>query len=63
MSEVEGGAAVELGELGLRPGEADLEASNFPGPTFTLGFFDASDEVVADLGRAGPLGGVRTTEH
>src|SRR5215469_14670267 len=52
------GAAVDLGELVFGAGEADFEAFGFAGPAFTFGFGDAGDEVVADLGDPGPLGGV-----
>ncbi len=52
------GAAVDLGELVLGAGEADFEAFGFAGPAFAFGFSDAGDEVVADLGEAGLLGGI-----
>jgi hypothetical protein len=52
------GAAVDLGELVLGAGEADFEAFGFAEPAFVFGFGDAGDEVAADLGDAGPLGGV-----
>jgi hypothetical protein len=52
------GAAVDLGEFVLGAGEADFEAFGFAEPGFAFGFGDAGDEVVADLGDAGPLGGV-----
>jgi hypothetical protein len=52
------GAPVDLGELVLGAGEADLESFGFAGPAFAVGFGDAGDEVVADLGDAVPLGGV-----
>jgi hypothetical protein len=52
------GAAADLGELVFGAGEADLEAFGFAEPAFAFGFGDAGDEIVADLGDAGPLGGV-----
>jgi hypothetical protein len=52
------GAAVDLGELVFGAGEADFEAFGFAEPAFVFGFGDAGDEVVADLGDAGTLGGV-----
>src|SRR5215469_16901231 len=52
------GAAVDLGELVLGAGEADFEPFDFAEPSFAFGFGDTGDEVVADLGDAGPLGGV-----
>jgi len=57
-----GGAAgvdlVHLGELLAGGGKADLQALCFTGPAFALGFADAVDQVVADLGQPGSLGGV-----
>jgi hypothetical protein len=47
------GAAVDLGELVLGAGEADVEAIDFAEPAFSPGFGDAVEEVVADLGDAG----------
>ena len=35
-----------------------MESFDFAEPAFAFGFGDAGDEVVADLGDAGPLGGV-----
>ena len=52
-------APVDLGELVFGAGEADLEAFDFAEPAFAFGFGDAGDQVVADLGEAGPLGGIR----
>src|SRR5260370_29677830 len=49
------GAPVDLGELVLGAGEADLESFGFAEPAFAAGFGDAGDEVAADLGDAGPL--------
>src|ERR1700739_5011511 len=53
------GAPVDLGELVLGAGEADLEFFGFAEPAFAVGFGDAGGEVVADLGDAVPLGGIR----
>jgi hypothetical protein len=52
-------AAADLGELVLYSGETYLEPFHFAEPAFSLGFVDAGGEVVADLGQAGFLGGVR----
>ena len=49
------GSPVDLRELVVGSGEADFEAFDFAEPAFALGFFDAGDEVVADLGDAGTL--------
>jgi hypothetical protein len=51
--------AVDLSEFVLGSGEADLESFDFAEPAFALGFGDAGGEVVADLGEAVALGGVR----
>jgi hypothetical protein len=51
-------APVDLGEFFLGSGEADLEALDFAEPALAVGFGDAGYQVVADLGDAGPLGGV-----
>ena len=50
---------VDLGELVLGAGEADLQAVDFAGPAFAFGFGDAVVQVVADLLEPGALGGVR----
>jgi hypothetical protein len=52
------GAPVDLGELVVGAGEADVEAFDFAVPAFAFGFADPGGEVVADLGDARPLGGV-----
>jgi hypothetical protein len=52
------GVAVDLGELAFGSGQADVQAFDFAGPAVALGFGDAVDQGVADLGDAGPLGGV-----
>jgi hypothetical protein len=51
-------ASVDLAELVVSAGEADLESFDLAEPAFAFGFGDAGGEVVADLGDAGPLGGV-----
>jgi hypothetical protein len=51
-------APVDLGEFFLGSGEADVEALDFAEPALAVGFGDAGYQVVADLGDAGPLGGV-----
>ena len=53
--------AADLGELVFVSGQADFQAFDFAGPAFALGFGDAVDQVVADLGDAGPLGGSART--
>ena len=40
-------------------GEADLQALGFADPPFALGFVDAADQVVTDLGQQWSLRGVR----
>ena len=60
-AEVDGlaaGAAVDLGELIVGAGEADPESFDFPEPALVFGLADPCDQVVTDLGDAGPLGGV-----
>ncbi len=52
------GAAVDLGEFVVGAGEADLESFDFAEPAFVFGLADPGGQVVADLGDAGPLGGV-----
>jgi hypothetical protein len=52
------GAPVDLVEIVLGAGEADLESFGFAEPAFAFGFGDAGGEVVAYLGDALPLGGV-----
>jgi hypothetical protein len=53
--------AVDLGELAFGSGQADVHALDFAGPAVALGFGDAVDQGVADLGDAGPLGGSART--
>jgi len=61
-AEVDGGAPpgeiIELGELVLGGGEADLQALSLAEPAFALGFADAGLEVVAQTGQPWPLGRV-----
>jgi hypothetical protein len=49
------GAAVELGELVVGAGEADLEAFDLAEPAFPLRLGDAGEQVVADLLQARSL--------
>ena len=56
------GAPVELCELVLGAGEADLESFDLAEPALAFGFGDAGDQVVADLEQAVPLGGVGPEE-
>jgi len=60
LAAVQGG--VDLGELVLGAGEADLEALDLAEPAFAFGLGDAVVQVVPDLLEAGPLGGVRPQE-
>jgi len=53
-----GDEPVDLGELVVRGGEADLQAFGLAGPAFSLGFADARDQVVADFFQPRALGGV-----
>jgi hypothetical protein len=46
---------VKLGEPLFGAGQTDLEPFDLAQPSFTFGFGDAVDEVVADLGQARPL--------
>ena len=52
------GATVDLGELLVGAGQADLESFDFAVPAFAFGFGDAGGEVVADLDEAWLLVGV-----
>jgi hypothetical protein len=49
---------VDLGELVLGAGEADLEALDLAEPSFAFGLGDAVVQVVLDLLEAVPLGGI-----
>lgn len=51
-----------LGELGGRGGEADFESFDSADPAVLLGLGDAVVQVVADVGKAGPLGWVGPQE-
>ena len=53
---------LELGELVLGAGEADLETLDLAEPAFMLGFGDAVVQVGADLLQPAALGGVRPQE-
>jgi hypothetical protein len=66
-AEVDGGGAagdevVQLGELGVCCGQADLESPGFAAPAFAFGFGDAGDEVVADVHQPRPLSRVGSQE-
>src|SRR5712691_11944327 len=52
------GAPVDLGELVVGAGEADLESLDLAEPAFAFGFGDPGGEVDADFGDARPLGRV-----
>jgi hypothetical protein len=54
---------VDLGELVLGAGEADLEALDLAEPALALGLGDPVVQVGADLLKAGPLGGVRSQKR
>ncbi|MBO3743875.1 hypothetical protein [Actinoplanes flavus] len=49
---------VDLRQLVVGAGEADVHSFDFAEPTFAFGFGDAGDEVVADLGESVVLCGV-----
>jgi len=53
---------VDLGELVLGAGEADLEALDLAEPAFAFGLGDAVVQVDADLLQPAALGGVRPQE-
>jgi hypothetical protein len=53
---------VDLGELVLGAGEADLQALDLAEPALAFGLGDAVVQVVPDLLEPGPLGGVRPQE-
>ena len=53
---------VDLGELVLGAGEADLQPLDLAEPAFTLGLGDAVVQVGADLLEPAALGGVRPQE-
>ena len=55
-------AMVELCELVLGAGEADLEPFDLTEPALAFCFSDAGDQVVADVGKSCPLGRVRSKE-
>jgi hypothetical protein len=54
---------VDLGELVLGAGEADLEALDLAEPAFAFGLGDAVVQVGPDLLEPGSLGGVRPQER
>jgi hypothetical protein len=47
-----------LGDLVIGGGETDVEPVDLAEPAVLAGFVDAGEEVVADLEKAGRLGGV-----
>ncbi|MFG2631596.1 hypothetical protein [Streptomyces sp. NPDC048473] len=51
---------IELGELLLCAGEADLESLDLTEPAFLFRFRDAVDEVVPDLDQASSLARIGT---
>jgi hypothetical protein len=53
---------VDLGELVLGAGEADLQALDLAEPSLTLGLGDPVVQVDPDLLQAGALGWVRSQE-
>jgi hypothetical protein len=57
------GAPVELGELVVGAGEADLEALDLAEPAFAFGLGDAGQQVVADLLQSGSLRRVWSQER
>ena len=58
-----GSDLVHLGEFAAGGGKADLQALGFAGPALAVGFADAGDQVVADLGQPWPLGGVGSQQR
>ena len=54
---------VDLGELVLGAGEADLESLDLAEPAFAFSLGDPVVQVVADLLEPGPLGGIRPQER
>jgi hypothetical protein len=58
-----GGDLVHLGELVPGAGQADLQSFGLAEPAGRFGLGDAGGQVAADLGEAGPLGGVRAQQR
>jgi hypothetical protein len=54
---------VDLGELVVGAGQADLQSLDFAGPAFAFGFGDAVVDVAADLLNPGALGWVWPQER
>ena len=54
---------LDLGELVLGAGEADLESFDLAGPAFALGLGDAVVQVGPDFLEPSALGGVRSQER
>lgn len=57
-----GGESIELGELGVRGGQADLQPLGFAEPPISLSLGYPLAEVATDLDQAGPLGWVGAKE-
>jgi hypothetical protein len=55
---LDGGPSVDLGELVVGAGKADLESFDLTEPAFAFFFCDAGLQVVADLDDAIALGGI-----
>jgi len=58
-----GDEAVDLGELVVRCGKADLQSLGLAGPALAVGLGDAGEQVVADVLKPAPLGGVDPQER
>ena len=57
------GDLLHLGEFGVRAGEADLQSFGLAVPAARFGFGDAGEEIVADLFKARPGGGVGSQQR
>ncbi|MFC4610484.1 hypothetical protein ACFO9E_22175 [Streptomyces maoxianensis] len=56
-------SAVDLGDLVLGAGEADLESFDLAEPAFAFSFGDAGQQIVVDLDQPRPLGWVWSQER
>ncbi len=56
-------ALVDLSQLALRTGEADVQPFDLAVPSFAFGLGDAGDAIVADVSQPGPLGRIRSEER
>jgi len=54
---------LHFGEFGVRAGEADLQSFGLAVPAARFGFGDAGEEIVADLFKARPGGGVGSQQR